>query len=202
MHMRQDGTMRAMQLCKGARRLRLAALPVPAPGPTQVLVRLRVCGVCRTDLHVVDSDLPNVPDGIIPGHEIVGMVAALGARVEHLAVGERVGVPWLGSPCGGCHFCLTGRENLCGRAAFTGYTLNGGYAEYALAQARFTFRLPERYDDATAAPLLCAGLIGFRSLQMVGAAHRHLRLRCGRPSDCLNRHGSGARRVRLCPTGG
>lgn len=164
--------MRAMQLSRADGRLRLVDIPVPTPGPTQVLIRVNVCGVCRTDLHVVDGELPNVPEGIIPGHEIVGTVAALGASVRELALGDRVGVPWLGATCGGCRFCQSLRENLCADARFTGYTLNGGYAEYVVAQARFTFRLPEQYDDATAAPLLCAGLIGYRSLSMAGDAHR------------------------------
>ncbi|VVE26974.1 zinc-dependent alcohol dehydrogenase family protein [Pandoraea terrigena] len=164
--------MRAMQLSKRSGTLTLVDIPIPVPGPTQVLVRVSVCGVCRTDLHVMDGDLPDVPDAIIPGHEIVGTVAALGADVRELVVGDRVGVPWLGATCGSCRFCLSHRENLCETARFTGYTLNGGYAEYAVAEARFTFKLPERYDDATAAPLLCAGLIGYRSLGMVGAARR------------------------------
>ncbi|VVE22147.1 alcohol dehydrogenase [Pandoraea horticolens] len=164
--------MRAMQFSRADGRLRLVDIPVPTPGPTQVLIRVNVCGVCRTDLHVVDGDLPDVPDGIIPGHEIVGTVEALGADVRELALGDRVGVPWLGATCGCCRFCLSERENLCADAKFTGYTLNGGYAEYVVAQARFTFRLPENYDDATAAPLLCAGLIGYRSLSMAGDARR------------------------------
>ena len=164
--------MRAMQLSRAEARLRLVDIPVPSPGPTQVLIRVNVCGVCRTDLHVVDGELPDVPEGIIPGHEIVGTVAALGANVRELALGDRVGVPWLGATCGCCRFCRSHRENLCADARFTGYTLNGGYAEYVVAQARFTFRLPEQYDDATAAPLLCAGLIGYRSLSMAGDARR------------------------------
>lgn len=161
-----------MQLSGADHRLRLVDIPVPEPSPTQVLIRVSVCGVCRTDLHVVDGDLPNVPDKIIPGHEIVGTVTALGGRVEDLQIGDRVGVPWLGATCGCCRFCLNRRENLCDDARFTGYTLNGGYAEYVVAESRFTFRLPDRYDDATAAPLLCAGLIGYRSLSMTGDARR------------------------------
>ncbi|OJY20814.1 zinc-dependent alcohol dehydrogenase family protein [Pandoraea sp. XJJ-1] len=164
--------MRAMQLSKRDGTLALVDIPIPVAGPTQVLVRVSVCGVCRTDLHVVDGDLPDVPDAIIPGHEIVGTVAALGAEVRGLEIGDRVGVPWLGATCGQCRFCQSHRENLCEAARFTGYTLNGGYAEYAVAEARFTFKLPARYDDATAAPLLCAGLIGYRSLSMAGDARR------------------------------
>ncbi len=161
-----------MQLSRTDHTLWLVDIPVPTPSPTQVLIRVSVCGVCRTDLHVVDGDLPDVPDKIIPGHEIVGTVTALGDRVQDFRIGDRVGVPWLGATCGSCRFCLSGRENLCDDARFTGYTLNGGYAEYAVAESRFTFRLPDRYDDATAAPLLCAGLIGYRSLSMTGDARR------------------------------
>ncbi len=164
--------MRAMQLSKRAGALTLVEIPIPVPSPTQVLIRVSVCGVCRTDLHVVDGDLPAVPDGIIPGHEIVGTVIAIGENVRDLEIGNRVGVPWLGATCGCCRFCLSYRENLCEAARFTGYTLNGGYAEYAVAEAHFTFKLPDRYSDATAAPLLCAGLIGYRSLSMAGDARR------------------------------
>lgn len=164
--------MRAMQLSKADGTLRLVDIPVPTPTPTQVLIRVSVCGVCRTDLHVVDDELPGVPDGIIPGHEIVGIVTATGPNVRDLQIGDRVGVPWLGSTCGCCRFCLNHQENLCEAARFTGYTLNGGYAEYVVAEAQFTFKLPDAYDDATAAPLLCAGLIGYRSLSMTGDARR------------------------------
>lgn len=164
--------MRAMQLSKGKHSLKLVDIPTPLPGPGQVLIRVHVCGVCRTDLHVVDGELPDVPEAIIPGHEIVGTICALGMDVRHLAIGQRVGVPWLGHTCGCCGFCRSGRENLCEDARFTGYTLNGGYAEYVVADAHFTFLLPPGYDDTSAAPLLCAGLIGYRSLRMAGDARR------------------------------
>jgi len=142
-----------------------------APGGT-VLVRVRACGVCRTDLHIVDGELP--PAGIprIPGHEIVGVVEAVGDGVDTLSVGDRVGIPWLGYSCGVCAFCRSGRENLCRQARFTGYSIDGGYAEYAVADARYAFRIPEAYGDADAAPLLCAGLIGYRSYRMAGSGRR------------------------------
>jgi propanol-preferring alcohol dehydrogenase len=130
------------------------------------------CGVCRTDLHVIDGDLSDPKRNVVPGHEVVGTVAALGPGVTTLTLGERVGVPWLGWTCGECGYCLSGRENLCEKARFTGYTVDGGYAEYMVADARFCFRLPAMYSDAEAAPLLCAGLIGYRALQAAGAARR------------------------------
>lgn len=154
------------------RPLRLAELPRQTPGPGQVLVRVAACGVCRTDLHIADGDLPFVRSPIVPGHEIVGRVEAVGAGVEGIASGSRVGVPWLGWTCGRCRYCTTGRENLCDDARFTGYHLDGGYAEYAVADARFVFPLPNGYDDAQAAPLLCAGLIGYRALTAAGDARR------------------------------
>lgn len=152
--------------------LRLTELPRQTPGPGQVLVRVAACGVCRTDLHIGDGDLPFVRSPIVPGHEIVGRVEAVGAGVEGIASGSRVGVPWLGWTCGRCRYCTTGRENLCDDARFTGYHLDGGYAEYAVADARFVFPLPDGYDDAQAAPLLCAGLIGYRALVTAGEARR------------------------------
>lgn len=161
-----------MQFDGANRPLRAAMVGVPAPGPGEVLVRVAACGVCRTDLHVVDGDLDGPKPHVIPGHEVVGTVEALGAGVSTLAPGERVGVPWLGWTCGTCGYCLQGRENLCEKARFTGYTLDGGYAEYMLADARFCFRLPARYSDAEAAPLLCAGLIGYRALRAAGDARR------------------------------
>lgn len=164
--------MRAMLLDVPGRPLRLAELPVPSPGPGQLLLRVRACAVCRTDLHVVDGELPNPKLPLVPGHEIVGEVARLGDGVEGFAEGGRVGVPWLGWTCGECRYCRSGRENLCGRARFTGYGLDGGYAEYTVADARFCFPLPPAYGDAEAAPLLCAGLIGYRSLRMAGDAER------------------------------
>jgi propanol-preferring alcohol dehydrogenase len=154
------------------RPLELREVPTPEPGPGQLLIAVRACGVCRTDLHVADGDLPNPKQPLILGHEIVGTVARLGAGVTGFAVGDRVGVPWLGWTCGECAYCLTGRENLCDTARFTGYQIDGGYAEYAVADARYTFPTPASYSDAAAAPLLCAGLIGYRSLVAAGAAER------------------------------
>lgn len=164
--------MRAMVLDRPGSPLRPADLPVPAPGPGQVLVRVRACGVCRTDLHVVDGELPEPKLPLVPGHQIAGAVEASGPGVETLAPGERVGVPWLGWTCGECRFCREGRENLCDRARFTGYHLDGGFAELAVADARYCFPLPDGYPDLQAAPLLCAGLIGYRSLTLAGDAER------------------------------
>jgi propanol-preferring alcohol dehydrogenase len=147
-------------------------MTTPGPGVGQVLVRVAACGVCRTDLHVVDGELTHPKLPIIPGHENVGDVAAVGPGVERFREGDRVGVPWLGSTCGQCRFCLAGRENLCLRPLFTGYTIDGGYAEYTVADARYCFSVPASYDAIEAAPLLCAGLIGYRSLVMAGDASR------------------------------
>jgi len=152
--------------------LRLADLPRGTPGPGQVLVRVAACGVCRTDLHLCDGDLPLGRTPVVPGHEIVGRVEALGPGVDGLAPGTRIGVPWLGWTCGRCVYCTTGRENLCDEARFTGYQIDGGYAEYAVADARYVFPLPDAYGDAEAAPLLCAGLIGYRSLVAAGDSRR------------------------------
>jgi alcohol dehydrogenase, propanol-preferring len=152
--------------------LRLADLPVPEPGAGQILVRVAACGVCRTDLHVVNGELTEPALPIIPGHEIVGHVVAAGGEVERFRIGERVGIPWLGWTCGVCRYCRTERENLCDAPKFTGYQINGGYAEYTLADARYCFALPGGYSDAEAAPLMCAGLIGYRSLEMAGKAER------------------------------
>jgi propanol-preferring alcohol dehydrogenase len=163
---------RAMQLDAPGRPLRPVERPLPSPGAGQVLVRVAACGVCRTDLHVVDGELGEGPLPIVPGHEIVGRVAAVGPGVERFRPDDRVGVPWLGWTCGVCPQCRAGRENLCERARFTGYHLDGGYAEYTLADARYCFPLPEAYADAEAAPLLCAGLIGHRSLTMAGEGER------------------------------
>lgn len=151
---------------------RLAATerPHPSPGPHEVVVRVAACGVCRTDLHVCDRELAGVPDGIVPGHEIVGRVTALGSAVDNLNVGDRIGIPWLGHTCGTCRYCRQGRENLCDAPGFTGYTRDGGYAEYVRADSRYCFAIPDGYGDAEAAPLLCAGLIGYRSLRMAGDA--------------------------------
>jgi propanol-preferring alcohol dehydrogenase len=164
--------MKAMVLESAGRPLRLVELPRPAPAEDQLLIRISACGVCRTDLHVVDGELAHPKQALIPGHEIVGVVMEKGARVERFAVGQRVGVPWLGYTCGACEYCGSGRENLCGQARFTGYTLDGGYAEYAVADQRYCFALPPEYADAEAAPLLCAGLIGYRSLRAAEDAQR------------------------------
>jgi propanol-preferring alcohol dehydrogenase len=138
----------------------------------QLLLRVQACGICRTDLHVLDGDLPQPKLSLVLGHEIVGTVAALGEGVERFALGQRVGVPWLGWTCGECRYCRTGRENLCDRARFTGYQIDGGYAEYTVADERFCFAIPANYSDVEAAPLLCAGLIGYRSLMAAGDAER------------------------------
>jgi propanol-preferring alcohol dehydrogenase len=159
--------MRAMVLDAPARALGLAVLPRPSPGPGQVLVEVRACGVCRTDLHLVDGELPDPKLPLIPGHEIVGIVVERGEGATH-ELGSRVGIPWLGWTCGHCAYCLGGRENLCADARFTGYQCDGGYAEYALADARYCFPLPQRYGDLDAAPLLCAGLIGYRAYRLGG----------------------------------
>ncbi|WP_454767167.1 zinc-dependent alcohol dehydrogenase family protein [Cupriavidus campinensis] len=164
--------MRAMVFDGTSPVLRPARLAVPTPGPGQVRIAVSACGVCRTDLHVVDGDLPRPKPALVPGHEIVGVVDTLGAGVTGLAPGERVGVPWLGHTCGHCAYCLSQRENLCDNPLFHGYTLDGGYAEYVVADSQYCFRLPDGYDDEHAAPLLCAGLIGYRTLRMAGDAQR------------------------------
>jgi propanol-preferring alcohol dehydrogenase len=152
--------------------LQLADLPVPQPGAGEILVKVSACGVCRTDLHVVDGELTEPALPIVPGHEVVGRVVAAGADVERFRMGERVGIPWLGWTCGVCSYCRTERENLCDTPKFTGYQINGGYAEYALADARYCFPIQGDYSDAEAAPLMCAGLIGYRSLALAGKAER------------------------------
>ena len=152
--------------------LRADQMPEPEVGSEEVLIRVHACAVCRTDLHVVDGELPDPKLPLIPGHQIVGTVESLGERVERFAPGERVGVPWLGYTDGECRYCLSGRENLCDDARFTGYQIDGGYAEYASADNRFCFPIPEGYPDVQAAPLLCAGLIGYRSLRMAHDAER------------------------------
>ncbi len=152
--------------------LSAADLPLPAPGPGQLRVRVLACGVCRTDLHVADGELPRPKLPLVLGHEIVGRVDALGEGVSRFRPGDRVGIPWLGSTCNACPACRSGRENLCERARFTGYDLDGGYAEAAVADARYAFPLPESYPDAEAAPLLCAGFIGYRAWAPVRAARR------------------------------
>ena len=162
--------MKAMRLVSPGTPLVLEDLPVPEPAEHQVLVRVLACGVCRTDLHLLDGELPDIRCPVTPGHEIVGEVVRAGAAgAGRFDPGERIGVPWLGSTCGTCRYCLAGLENLCDQPQFTGYTLDGGYAEFALADARFCLRLPSRYTDAQAAPLLCAGLIGYRAYRAAGA---------------------------------
>jgi propanol-preferring alcohol dehydrogenase len=160
--------MRAMVLAAPGQPLKPLEVPVPQPGPEQVLIKVHACGVCRTDLHIVDRELPNPKLPLIPGHEIVGTVVATGHRVREFRLGDRIGVPWLGYTCGHCRYCRKGRENLCDYPLFTGYTLDGGYAEFTLADQRYSFPLPEEYQDAEAAPLLCAGLIGYRSYRLAG----------------------------------
>lgn len=164
--------MRVMQLERPGQPLHLFVRDDPVPGPDQVLIRVACCGVCRTDLHVVDGELPALDHPVVPGHEIVGRVLARGSRVEDPPPGQRVGVPWLGWTCGECEACRAGRENLCTRARFTGYHLDGGYADLVLADARYVFPLPDGYTDQEAAPLLCAGLIGYRALRFAGEAQR------------------------------
>ncbi len=163
--------MRAMVLDEPGRALRAARLPDPVAGPGQVLLRVAACGVCRTDLHVVDGELTEPKLPLVPGHQIVGRAEAVGAGAE-VEPGERVGVPWLGWTCEECRYCRSARENLCDRALFTGYQLDGGYAELAVADVRYCFRIPADYPDVQAAPLLCAGLIGYRSLRLAGDAER------------------------------
>ncbi len=163
---------RAMVLHEANRPLRLEERAMPEPGPGQVLVRVAACGVCRTDLHVCDGELTEPKLPLIPGHEVVGRVAALGPGVARFAEGTRVGVPWLGWTCGACRYCAAGRENLCETARFTGYTLDGGYADYLVADQRYCFPLADGLSDVAAAPLLCAGLIGYRSLRLAGEAER------------------------------
>jgi alcohol dehydrogenase, propanol-preferring len=164
--------MRAMQLERAGGRLMRVERAMPRADAGQVLVKVSACGVCRTDLHIVDGDLPPIRPAVVPGHEIVGVVVAAGPGVRGLRKGDRVGIPWLGYTCGDCDHCRDGRENLCDRARFTGYQIDGGYAEYAVADARYCFALPATFDDAHAAPLLCAGLIGFRALHKAGEARR------------------------------
>ncbi|MBV9880687.1 MAG: zinc-dependent alcohol dehydrogenase family protein [Gemmatirosa sp.] len=171
-----EPTMQAMVLEAPGTALRAMRRAVPAPAPGQLLLRVRACAVCRTDLHVVDGELPDAKRPLVPGHEIVGVVVARGEGAERFALGARVGVPWLGWTCGACRYCRSGRENLCDRARFTGHDLDGGYAEYTVADERFCLSLPETYDDAHAAPLLCAGLIGYRALRAAGDDARVLGL--------------------------
>lgn len=165
-------TMRAMVLEAPGEDLNLQHVAKPVPRAGQILVRVRSCAVCRTDLHVVDGDLPHPKLPVVPGHEIIGVVEAAGSDVTEFAAGDRVGVPWLGYTCGCCRYCRRGQENLCPEARFTGYTLDGGFADYTLADHRYCFRIPERYGDNDAAPLMCAGLIGHRSYRAAGEGKR------------------------------
>ncbi|HET9471135.1 MAG TPA: alcohol dehydrogenase catalytic domain-containing protein, partial [Usitatibacter sp.] len=165
-------TMKAMRLSRPGERLRLVELPIPRPGPGEILVEVAACGVCRTDLHILDGELPGGTLPIVPGHEIVGRVVERGPGTTLFAAGERVGVPWLASACGKCRFCREGRENLCASARFTGFHRDGGYAQFAVADERFCYAIPEGYGDAQAAPLLCAGFIGYRALRLAGEATR------------------------------
>jgi propanol-preferring alcohol dehydrogenase len=162
--------MRAMVLSEPNHSLRQLDIAMPEPGPEQLLIRVNACGVCRTDLHIKDGELnrPKLP--LVMGHEIIGTVVEKGLNVERFSIGDRIGVPWLGYTCGECRYCRSGKENLCDSAGFTGYTIDGGYAEYTKADQRFCFHIPDFYSNAEAAPLLCAGLIGYRSLVMAGDA--------------------------------
>jgi len=164
--------MRAMQLAASGTALGLVSQAIARPAPGQLLLRVLACGVCRTDLHIVDGELPRLDHPVVPGHEIVGEVVECGEGAERFRAGQRIGVPWLGWTCGECDFCRGGRENLCDRARFTGYQIDGGYAEFAIADARYCFALPKDYTHAEAAPLLCAGLIGYRALSMAGDAKK------------------------------
>jgi alcohol dehydrogenase, propanol-preferring len=164
--------MRAALFEKAGEPLRQVDLPIPTPGHNQLLLRVGACAVCRTDLHIVDGELAHPKQPLIPGHEIVGTVVELGKGVSRFHRGDRIGVPWVGSTCGACSYCRNDQENLCDLAKFTGYTLDGGYAEYTVAEERYCFPIPDSYSDAQAAPLLCAGLIGYRSLVKAGSGKR------------------------------
>lgn len=166
--------MHAMVLEAPAKPLSSKEVPVPQPGPEQVLIRVHACGVCRTDLHIVDGELQGPKLPLILGHEIVGTVVQIGVQVQQFCIGDRVGVPWLGYTCNQCHYCQRGQENLCDRPLFTGYTIDGGYAEYTVANQQYCFNIPDVYGDVEAAPLLCAGLIGYRSYRMIGRDVEHL----------------------------
>ena len=161
-----------MVLCAGARELQMLEREVPIALPGDVLVRVKACGVCRTDLHIIDGELGGHEFPLVPGHEIVGVIEDIGDGVNDLLPGDRVGIPWLGHTCGVCDRCRSGRENLCAEARFTGYQIDGGYAEFVVADARYVFTIPDGYSDADAAPLLCAGLVGYRAYRMSGDARR------------------------------
>jgi alcohol dehydrogenase, propanol-preferring len=162
--------MRAMTVAGQLGELRPAHKPVPKPLGHELVVRVLACGICRTDLHILEGELPPHRHAVVPGHEVVGHVVARGPQAKRFAIGQRIGIPWLGKTCGHCSFCAVDRENLCDTPVFTGYDRDGGFAEYTAADERFCFALPDRYDDAHAAPLLCAGLIGFRAWRLGGAA--------------------------------
>jgi len=170
----RSATMRAMVLEGAGRPLILKELPVPGAGAGQVLIKVIACGICRTDLHVIDGELKQPKLPLIPGHEIIGTVAAVGKGVTGIKVNDLVGVPWLGYTCGTCKYCRQNKENLCENARFTGYTIDGGYAEYTVAYSKYCFRLADRYRDPASAPLLCAGLIGFRSYHMIDSAAKNI----------------------------
>ncbi|MDX1670760.1 MAG: zinc-dependent alcohol dehydrogenase family protein [Balneolaceae bacterium] len=164
--------MKAMVFKSVGEPLERQEMPIPEPGENQILIRVGACGICRTDLHIVDGDLEEPKLPLIPGHQIVGEVEELGAEVDDFEIGDKVGVPWLGETCGECDYCRNDQENLCDHARFTGYDIDGGFAEYAVADHRFSFPIPEDYPDTQAAPLLCAGLIGYRSLRKAGGGER------------------------------
>jgi alcohol dehydrogenase, propanol-preferring len=164
--------MRAMVLDRPKVPLQLRDVPKPEPAAGQLLVRVSTCAVCRTDLHIVDGELPDPKLPLVPGHQVVGRIEKIGGDVEKFSIGDRVGIPWLGWTDGECRYCRSNRENLCDRARFTGYTIDGGYAEFVVADARYCFHLPDQYDDVDVAPFLCAGLLGYRSYRKTGDAHR------------------------------
>jgi alcohol dehydrogenase, propanol-preferring len=164
--------MRAQQFLEARRPVVMVDLPIPRPGSGQVLIAVTACAVCRTDLHIVDGELAHPKLPLVPGHEIVGTIVEKGDAVERFAIGDRVGVPWLGWTCGVCDYCRNGQKNLCDRSRFTGYQIDGCYAELTVADARYCFALPVEFDDITLAPLLCAGLIGYRALRFAGDAGR------------------------------
>jgi propanol-preferring alcohol dehydrogenase len=168
--MQKSTLMSAMRLHGNKQVLQLDSIARPVPGVHDLLIQVLACGVCRTDLHVIDGELPHIHYPITPGHEVVGSIVERGAAVSHFSIGDRVGVPWLGRTCGICRYCLEGAENLCDKAEFNGYTLDGGYAQFMVADARYCLPIPGHYSDAEAAPLLCAGLIGFRAYRAAGSS--------------------------------
>jgi propanol-preferring alcohol dehydrogenase len=191
--------MRAMVLERPGEPLKLVEGPDPQPADGEVRIRVGACGVCRTDLHVIDGELPSPKLPLVPGHEIVGRIDMIGGHFDTLGIGRRVGVPWLARTCGHCRYCLDGRENLCDQPLFTGYTRDGGYATHVIADARYVFPLPDAGDDVAIAPLLCAGLIGWRSLQIAGGGseYRILWFRRCRPYHRASRALAGPRSLRF-----